>query len=240
MKVAQGLASSLDNNCFRIVGGSGTPTQLLPISYVRSIPRLSVVDDNTSKESLVKDVHAEDGLDAIATEFRLQPTLDILVKPSSEGSATTMVPSYVIAGLQQVQPDTNGQTQFFLAQQWVSFNWAATQPNFRLVVYQGSSDGTDERLALVPATRLQQIWEQLAQILANDNVKTDDSGFRILSFPIGDVLEIPMTDITNADTMITCLATAEPSGRELLSLERDLLEMTVTTRLQVPLSELSS
>jgi hypothetical protein len=45
--------------------------------------------------------------------------------------------------------------------------------------------------------------------------------------------------VHKADLVLSCVATAERDARELLSLEIDLLEMTVTSILQVPLSRLS-
>jgi hypothetical protein len=59
---------------------------------------------------------------------------------------------------------------------------------------------------------------------------TDDSNSKKLDW-------IPLNHDITATSILTCLATAEVNARELLSLDPTLLEMTVTSILQVPLSQ---
>lgn len=59
---------------------------------------------------------------------------------------------------------------------------------------------------------------------------TDDSNSKKLDW-------IPLNHGMTTTSILTCLATAEVNARELLSLDPTLLEMTVTSILQVPLSQ---
>jgi hypothetical protein len=224
--------SGLSSTFFRIVGIPGSGTQLLHESNVRSVSRWTV------NEGRLEPARSLDtGASSSSSSRCFRPTLDFLIK----GGA----PLYVLVGLQVAHMDgtDNRHSTFWspvIASQWTTFRWAV-EPDFRIVVYLGAADGTDDRIVFVSNERVHQILESLGNLLSQEDATALADGFHIVSLPaqLEWTILAPPLDVHKADLVLSCVATAERDARELLSLEIDLLEMTVTSILQVPLSRLS-
>jgi hypothetical protein len=77
--------------------------------------------------------------------------------------------------------------------------------------------------------------ENSSSSISSDDTCTDDSNSKKKKL---DWIPVNLdTPATTTSTTLTCLATAEVNARELLSLDPTLLEMTVTSILQVPISQ---
>jgi hypothetical protein len=212
----------------KIVGISGTGTQLLPKSYVQSFHRWQLDGEG----NLSKRQKKETGdLSTVSSASLIRPTLDFLVKDG--------VPVYVMAGL-EIRENVDSPTSYpVLAQQWTTFGMAV-EPNFRVSVYAGSADGTDDCIANVGSEEIKIVVERLGFLLSQSTTADLTEGFHILSVPVtSDWILLSTTGDEEAE-IITCLATAEPDARELLTMDPDLVEMTVTSVLQVQLDKVCS
>jgi hypothetical protein len=224
----------LVQNSYRIVGIPGAGTQLLPESYIKGIRRWTL--DDSGNDLVV--VPNSPGLtnpkrDLQGQRIQIRPTLDVLVKSG--------VPSYVMAGLQvrHEKADEEDQSSQALeppltAEQWTTFAMAV-DPSFRITVYMGPSDGTDDRVAMADHDLIQHALERLGLFLSQATEELS-GGFHIVALP----LEVSWTrcSVNSVDDILTCLATAEPDARELLTLDQGLVEMTASSVLQVTLSDL--
>jgi hypothetical protein len=218
--VASPKATALAHNSIKIVGIPSTGTQLLPESYVRSFNRWNLDDDgNLSKREEKCDVAG------ISSSSLIRPTLDFLIKGG--------VPTYVMAGLEVRENIDDLISRPILAHQWTTFAMAV-EPSFSVSVFAGPGDGTDDRLAHAGNKVVKEILERLGFLLSQSTSADDfTDGFHILSIPAG-VDWIKMS--SDEFEMLTCVSTAEPDTRELLTLDEDLLEMTASSVLQVELS----
>jgi hypothetical protein len=216
--------SQTSHNSIKIVGIPGTGTQLLPESYVQSFNRWNLDDDgNLSKGQGKCDVSG------ISSSSLIRPTLDFLVKGG--------IPVYVMGGLEVRDNADDPTSRPLLAQQWTTFA-IAVEPNFRVSVFAGPGDGTDELLAHAGNESVKAILERLAFLLSQSTSADDfTDGFHIVSIPAGtDWIKISSDEIQT----LTCVSTAEQDDREALTLDEGLLEMTATSVLQVDLSDGSS
>lgn len=219
------------SNSFRIVGMAGTGTQLLPENYVRSFARWTVEEQDLQQQQQQQIASLSSHASATRNTRSIRPTLDVLVKAGT--------PAYVMAGLQVATMQDGSSSSIsstHLAQQWTTFASAADR-NFRIVIYKGAGDGTDERVLLIGNDRIRNILENLACILSRPDATRFAEGFHILSFPATtEWIELD----TSIDGVLSCMATAESDSRELLSLNKDLLELTITSILQIPLPDLGN
>lgn len=207
---------------FRIVGNSRTGTQYLPTSYALNFARWEI--DRDSKLVRLED---QPVLNLSSRYTQIRPTIDFVVRGG--------VPAYFMAGLQTsisveniVRPYSS-----VIAQQWLTFDMSI-EPNMRLLIFRGEGDGSDERVALFGPETVNNALERLAVTLSEENEQLKQ-GFHILSIPI-DNEWITLTEaeecISDALVSVSCMATAEPEPRELLSLDDSLLEMTATSLLK--------
>jgi hypothetical protein len=213
-------ATALAHNSIKIVGIPGTGTQLLPESYVRSFNRWNLDDDgNLSKRQEKCDVAG------ISSSSLIRPTLDFLIKGG--------VPVYVMAGLEVRENLDDVTSRPLLAHQWTTFAMAV-EPNFRFSVFAGPGDGTDDQLASAGNEAVKEILERLGFLLSQSTSADDfTDGFHILSIPAGsEWIKLPSDQFET----LTCVSTAEPDTRELLTLDEGLIEMTASSVLQVKLS----
>jgi hypothetical protein len=218
-------ATALAHNSIKIVGiPGGAGTQLLPESYVRSFDRWNLDDDgNLSKRQEKCDVAG------ISSSSLIRPTLDFLIKGG--------VPVYVMAGLEVRENLDDPTSRPLLAHQWTTFAMAV-EPNFRFSVFAGPGDGTDDQLAHAGNEAVKEILERLGFLLSQSTSADDfTDGFHILSIPAGsEWIKLPSDQFET----LTCVSTAEPDARELLTLDEDLIEMTASSVLQVKLSGVTS
>lgn len=217
---------------FRIVGDSRTGTQYLPTPYALRFARWQV-DRRTNQLVRFKD-HPENKSSTLIQKIR--PTVDFVVKGG--------VPSYFMAGLQRMSSSLENNTvptySSVISQQWLTFDMII-EPNMRLVVFRGDGDGTDERVAFFGPKDIKNALERLGVTLSMECDQLQQ-GFHILSIPISDDwISVTMKDELKASTCltVTCMATAEPEPRELLTLDDSLLEMTVTSLLQTSLTNIN-
>eukprot|EP00527_Entomoneis_sp_CCMP2396_P009699 CAMPEP_0198136420 /NCGR_PEP_ID=MMETSP1443-20131203/70_1 /TAXON_ID=186043 /ORGANISM="Entomoneis sp., Strain CCMP2396" /LENGTH=277 /DNA_ID=CAMNT_0043797635 /DNA_START=146 /DNA_END=979 /DNA_ORIENTATION=- len=240
----------------KIVGNAmGTGTQHLPQSYVQSFDQWQAVKENeyTDNFTLVKkrspNIYGREplALPSASQSVMIRPSLQVLIKSG--------IPSYILAGIEFSSDDafdTDADDDPYLsmttvAQQWITFAMAV-EPNFRIMLYQGEGDGTDDLLTTVSSDEVLRVLELLAsQILQLPVAQQEWSqGFHILSLPLfSDQNDghgssstsswIKVSNTPGEDSLITCLATAETDAREILTLDPDLAEMTVSSILQIPL-----
>jgi hypothetical protein len=190
-------------------------------------------------------------LPSSSSALSMQPSLDVLFRNG--------VPSYVMAGV--LLSDAEGEVASpFTAFQWTTFA-NAVEPSFRILLYTGSGDGSDDVLwAKTEPAALQQALGQLGVLLAEEEAADSlSSAFQIVSCPLafrarsaptaeeedalswidqGGVLPLSSLAGEHPQTVLTMLATAETDAREVLTLDPSLAEMTITSLLQVPLAEL--
>lgn len=220
------FALSLSTRTVRIVGVPGTGTQYLPEPYVRTFVRWTL---NSERKLIPNGVACNLPL---VGPIRVRPTIDFLIKGG--------VPSYFMVGLEvgEVHGDTNedeeSQACTLLAEQWTTFS-NAIEPGMRVLVYLGSGDGTDERIAFYGSNEVQNVLEVLAVSLSEATSDDIQSGFHIVSVPLSTdwIQSIPLSY-----SRITCFATSEPDARVLFTLDSTLLEMTATSVLQVHTGDL--
>jgi hypothetical protein len=256
--VTQALAtssSSSNSNTCKIVGIPGSATQHLPEAYVQSLARWLVVEQqgdytlremkrspsSPSQQAIVSDAIVRD------QPWSLQPSLDVLFRNG--------VPSYVMAGVfLQSSSRSSSVVAPFTAFQWTTFA-NAVEPTFRILLYKGSGDGSDDLLwAQADPAALQQALGQLGVLLAEQGAAASlASGFQIVSCPLlftvksalsateeeaGLPLSSLVQHLTGEDPpFLTVLATAETDAREVLTLDPSLAEMTISSLLQVPMAQ---
>lgn len=196
---------------YRIVGGQGG-TQLLPETYGKLIQRWQLEGNQLLRTSGV-----DDSMSSTREISSVRPTVDILVKSGSI--------AYVMAGL-QVKRGIE-ETISLLAQQWIPFEYAIN-PAFRLVLFQGEANGEDERLFLAGH---QEVQAQLEQLMAATSSADLSTGFHAVSL----VISNDWIPVSPDAKILTCVGTVEQDPREVFTLSDDLLEMTATTLLSLPL-----
>ena len=240
---AQGLSNNADGTC-KIVGMGAT--QYLPKSYVKSFPRWYV--RVKASGTIVPEEMKDKEVSLSSSTITMQPSLDILLQNG--------VPKYAMAGLQfHSEADDCGVSSPFIASQWINFA-NVVEPSFRVVLFVGSGDGTDDVL-LVQANPsvIQEALGRLGNLLVADGVASVSTGFHILSFPlqfrkrdensgeeavswVDDQDRLPLSLLKqnlSSDGMATVLATGEQDAREVMTLlDSQLVEMTVTSSLQIP------
>jgi hypothetical protein len=200
------------NGSFKIVGAQGGP-QYLPASYTTSFSFWSYDGTKILPKSNESAYNGE-------LQLKIRPSLDVLIKGG--------IPSYFMAGLQR----TREEPVLPLAQQWTTFNSLSVENNLRLLLYQGPGDGTDERLLYITSDQVKSAIEALGMILSKTDSDVFSSGFHVLSFTFGEWATIKSS--ASSSSRITCILTAEPSARELFTLDPGLLAMTATSFLQLP------
>jgi len=254
---------------YRIVGITKGGTQSFPASYVKTFPRWKIdaqenrlvpISKEDKDDSSPADAPSCDAANSSADKISVMPTLNFLIKGG--------MPAYVMAGMSVGSTDdyydgasaTNFANINHLAQQWTTFSMIS-EPNFRMEIFLGPNDGTDERLGMVSAKAVKAGVEQLGQALANtedDRLSTD---FHIVTIPMKLVMDsarsdsnaaarrmqekmkqqqqqqsnekTDYTDSTKMPLILTCMATAEPDARGLLTLENPLVELTATSKLSM-------
>lgn len=255
---------------FKIVGLPGTGTQYFPESYVPNLQRWRLIQTSTrttptptttspNHDEYPEEEAATHRLEAWTTctandeeeeevsrknqenEASTSTTGIVLVKPTMDFLIKSGQPSYVMAGLEVSTMDSP-----LLAQQWVSFA-TSVEPNFRLLLFQGASDGTDDRLAVVHAQDIRLAVERLGRVLSQSDDADLFQGFHIVSVPlVEDWIPLSVLDLSQPEgqdrdnIVVSCMLTAEPDAREIFTLDEYLVEMTATSLLQVRLNQLSS
>lgn len=236
---AVGLVQSNSNSngkaeVFRVVGVPGG-TQFLPAAYVNTFRRWQIDPDSSKlapiEGSCFTDSTSVNGEDNIS----VQPTLNFLIK----GGA----PAYVLAGLLAATPTNNNEQVLLaasntnhLAQQWTTFAMAA-EPKFRIELFLGPGDGTDDRVGVVPAQTVNEVVERLGMALSQTNTQEFASGFHLVTIPVK--MDMNKNEAQQSDaSMLTCVATAEPDARELLTLDESMLEMTATSMLGIEATQI--
>lgn len=258
--VTQALAtSSSSSNTCKIVGIPGSATQHLPEAYVQSLARWLVVPNEDGNDAQgdytlreMKRSPSSPSQQAIVRDqpWSLQPSLDVLFRNG--------VPSYVMAGVfLQSSSRSSSVVAPFTAFQWTTFA-NAVEPTFRILLYTGSGDGSDDVLwAQADPAALQQALGQLGVLLAEQGAAASlASGFQIVSFPLSFTVQsalsaaekeeesgFPLSSLVQHLTgedppFLTVLATAETDAREVLTLDPSLAEMTISSLLQVPMAQL--
>jgi hypothetical protein len=151
---------------------------------------------------------------------KVRPTIDFLIKAG--------LPTYVFAGLEVHRVD-----ETVLAHQWVTFS-TAVEPKFRLLVFRGPGDGTDDCLALFSPNEIQSSIERLGLALSQAGTNDLSLGFHMVSVPLlPDWIHIPYYESRSRKDFLTCVLTAEAEPREVFTVDESLLEMTLTSFLQV-------
>lgn len=207
----------------------------MPASYVKSLSFWQIVESSGQLVAISKEECAAEQETAAAVSISVQPTINFLLKNG--------IPSYLFVGLwvdngqtetesKQITLETN-----YLAQQWTTFEIAA-DPNFRIELFMGQGDGSDDRrLGMVDSKRVNQAVEQLGKTLATTEIDDLAQGFHIVTIPLKmDILEdLDMARGKGGTMMFTCLASAVaiPDTVQLLRIEDSLLEKTSTSQLQV-------
>ena len=213
-----GAASSLS---VTIVGIPGGGTQSLPISYVQSFQRWVVEDGRVLSRVCNGDVSEVQWND----KLQIRPTLDVLTKSGA--------PSYAMAGL---QVKGNDQDLCPLARQWTTFAFAV-EPNFRVEAFMTDGDSVDSYEAIKlqgDAAESMNAAMELFGILLSEMAEGSplSEGFHIVSIPLGS----DWTNLRSPEKVpytLTCLATAEPEAKELLTLDTSLVEMTASSVLEL-------
>jgi hypothetical protein len=133
---------------------------------------------------------------------------------------------YAFAGL-----EVHGADQPKLAHQWITFG-TSVEPNFRMVVFKGPEDGTDDRLALVTPDQVRDALERLGNAMSRSGSVDLTMGFHVVSVPLlRDWLSVESSD-QDEKQVVTCVLTAERDPREVFTLSDDLIEMTATSLLR--------
>jgi hypothetical protein len=252
-------AASTTRHVYRIVGDEKVGTQSIPEPYVRnSMTRWSLTNLERPKPLQPSPVH------------RVLPSLDFVVKRG--------VPAYVLVGLQSIAAKRqDGQSpvqtlahlpRVHYAQQWMTFDSSfVNDPSFRIVVYYGSGDGTDDRLATYGSETVQDQLQQLGRLISGDATTLSpdspgaislEDGFHIVSVPCssGSVDSKPeygwidLPDSTcasrtdgNDETVnalrLTVVGTSAADAREILTYSLEVKEQTAASVLSLPIPELS-
>ena len=221
------------NGFYKIVGVSGTGTQNLPESYVRSsFQRWTASTPSSSSDGKIEPSVIEGSLVESVIRGTTASTASIQVRPTLDFVVQSGRPTYSMAGLQIILDENKVVVSQKIAYQWTTFD-ATVFPNFRVLLYAGQSDGTDERLSFAGETNVKEALEKLGRILSKPDTMTSfESGFHILSIPLLDSwTELDLSKTT--PYFITCVATAEPDARELFTLDESLVEMTASSVLQI-------
>lgn len=116
-----------------------------------------------------------------------------------------------------------------LARQWTAFS-LAVEPNFRLQAFVTDDDEDSIELDLFrsdePALRFKSAMNLLGMTLSQiDEDSPLSQGFHIVSIPLSTKwTQLPPPD--RGPYILTCVATAEPEAKELLTMDPTLTEMT--------------
>lgn len=150
----------------------------------------------------------------------IRPTIEFLVKSGT--------PTYAFAGL-----EVYGAEEPKFAQQWITFE-TPVEPDFRMFVFKGPGDGTDDRLALITPDQVRDALERLANSLSQSGSVDLSMGFHVVSVPLlRDWLSLSVgSNDENEEQVVTCVLTAERDPREVFTLPDDLIEMTATSLLR--------
>jgi hypothetical protein len=222
---------------FKIVGVPGSGTQHFPESYATNdalirrwrvgpspqcVPVLQecMKTVTTPSNPLIAESRTSSG------EWRatVRPTIEFLVKSGT--------PMYAFACL-----EVDGVDEPKLAQQWITFE-TSIEPNFRMIVYKGPGDGTDDRLALVTPGQVRNALERLGNAMSQSGSDDLTMGFHIVSVPLlSDWLSVGSCE-QHEEQVLTCVLTAERDPREVFTLSDDLIEMTATSLLRCQTSSL--
>lgn len=263
LQLARGLSSSSSSSSSgtcKIVGVAGTGTQYLPRSYVENFERWQVQTSAGNDSVGLAKIDRRD-VSVSNDNLWLRPSLDIMFRNG--------VPSYCMAGILLHSDDSNVVWSPFTAEQWTTFAVPA-EPAFRILLFVGSGDGTDDVLwAQAQHASIQDALSQLATLLAGvAPEKSLSTGYQIVSFPLDMKIRQEQVDMdkesqsswieglgwlsvsqivrdgqdANANRggtgVVTVMATGEIDAREVLTLDPALVEMTVTSLLQVPVKDL--
>lgn len=217
-----------DVDVYKVVGLQGG-TQYLPASYVNAFSRWQLDASGKLVAMSTEECSVEKESGATEITMNIQPTINFLLKGG--------VPTYIFAGLwvhdgqnKQISGEAN-----HLAQQWTTFSQAA-KSNFRVEVFMGQGDGSnDRRLGVVDAPQIDQALEQLGTALSITNAKDLGNGFHIVTIPLKmmGMEDLDMARGKSGTMIMTCIATAEPEALKLLSLDNESLENTATSKLNV-------
>lgn len=222
---ASSLSSTAQkNHIVNIVGLPGGQTQSLPANYVHSFSRWQLVNDDGLIEEGATGASGTSLTLQWAKGIQMRPTLDILFKNG--------IPSYVMAGMQIFLGDTIIASP--IAQQWTTFDFAG-EPNFRIEAFQQEGEDAKEwSFGKEPAKHFKEALQMFGFVSSTLNEETESimSGFNILTIP----LRVPWTEIPKPkgeSYLVSCLATAEPDAKTLLTLDQDLIEMTASSILAI-------
>ncbi|GAX14487.1 hypothetical protein FisN_11Hu052 [Fistulifera solaris] len=221
LTVAIHAFSAPKSTSFRIVGDFRTGTQYLPTSYALRFVRWEL-----DRESHLIRTDDQPFTSQSSDGVYIRPTMDFVLKGG--------VPAYCMVGLQTISSRSNAGSlhSSTIAQQWLPFDMIV-EPNMRLLVFRGEGDGTDERLALFGPDDVGMTLQRLGVALSMESEHSEqlNQGFHIVSIPINDEW-ISVTKDEGSFPTTTCMVTAEPEPRELLTLDDSLLELTATSLLQ--------
>lgn len=226
---------------YKVVGLAGGP-QYLPASYVKTFSRWQMDAATGRFVPTAASTASEKACAADASNVKnedtlhIQPTINFVLQRGG-------VPTYLLAGLwvhgspssSAMQETTmmSSTDHHYLAQQWTTFA-AAAEPNFRMEVFLGDRS-EDRRLGVVDAVQMQQAIERLGTALATSHEEKLTVGFHLVSIPLKmmEMVDLDLARGKGGTMMLTCLATAEPNGLQVLKLDPTSLEQTATSKLEV-------
>lgn len=232
---------------YKIVGIPGSGTQSIPHSYVENFSKWKLSSQQSFKYSmtqsdnkLTKDNYPPNQQKLIVSDsntVEIRPTIHFLLKGG--------IPAYSMSGIQMrasSSDTTDDQTPIMLlllAQQWTTFQMLV-EPMMRIVLYVGPGDGTDERLLLLDNNVIREQIEKIGVILSRSNVDDEfaSSGFHLISFVLtNEWVKVLSNENNEPELTITCVLTGEADAREVFTLEKDLIEMTAASLLQIRLND---
>ncbi|CAB9513732.1 expressed unknown protein [Seminavis robusta] len=207
---------------YRIVEPTGA-TEVLPASYVKSFSRWTLDDGGTLIPLRSSSSHEEGECDAdlesTITKIIVRPTLNVILRPGA-------IPAYVAVGLLVVGDHNN-----HLAQQWTSFQ-GTSHAQFRVELFWGGANGSDQRVGVVPPGTVRKALEQFGVALATTTHEKLQDGFHIVSVPL-QMQDMSAERPTKDATWFTCLALTTQEAVQVLQMDPAQVQTLALSKLQV-------
>lgn len=215
-------ATTSASEVYKIVGIPGSGPQYLPKTYVKTFPRW-ILDQDKGKLVRVnekEDDNVDGSCDSSSSSsssdtVSVQPTLNFLLKGGK--------PTYVFVGLSVGAPNDNAvgssnNNQHYLAQQWTTFA-ATAERNFRIELFLGPGDGTDDVMGVVGGPKVKKYLGVFGQLLATTDENELASGFHIVTIAMklmDTSTKMQTNQKTNAST-ITCVAASDSNAKQMIA-----------------------
>jgi len=237
--------SGSSTEVYRIVGLPTAQAEFLPKKYLNNFSRwhlnpatkqfvpLQQESKVAEEESCKAQLHPQAG-DAIT----VQPTLNIFVRNA--------IPSYVAVGLSakynpdSTQKDVAKTYQNHLAQQWISFSALFSDEKFKVEVFLGPSDGTDDFVGIVNGPQLRQYVNSFVEAFTTTDHLELGSGFHMITLFM-EMSTGNMQAQQNDARMLTCLASSVSNdAKQLLSLTDEETKEQIVSKLCVEVEKVLS